>query len=212
MAKGLLYILLPDKHQVLVIDPATEGIEKEINVNKEPQQIFFAEKSNKIFVTSRRPESLTMINPDILAIVDVMNLDNPPFGININPTERYYYITDDVDNQLIIIPIKAVKQERMIPTEVKPHSIAFTPNDRIILVTNEGSNTISIISSLQEKVLKNIEVGIAPTDIVVTNDGKKVYVANHKDRTVSVIDIEKMKKIKDITVGENPVKLFIISQ
>jgi YVTN family beta-propeller protein len=112
----------------------------------------------------------------------------------------------------MVIPIKAVKQERMIPTEVKPQSVAFTPNDRIILVTNEGSNTISIISSLQEKVLKNIEVGIAPTAIVVTKDGKKAYVANHKDRIVSVIDIDGMKKIKDISVGENPVSLAIIDE
>lgn len=210
VAKGLLYVLLPDISKVLVIDPLTESIEEEIPVNRESERIVLSPREDRILITSKRPEMLTLINPNIRAIADTITLTYAPFGVTVNPTERYYYITNDRDNHISILPLKGSKRERLVPVELKPHSIVITPNDHLALVTNEGSNTVSVISTIQEKVLATFEVGISPTALAVTLDGKKAYIANSRDRTISVLQVESLKKEKEIVVGENPVEVILV--
>tara|TARA_Y100000310_G_scaffold68970_2_gene64312 strand:+ start:18925 stop:20010 length:1086 start_codon:yes stop_codon:yes gene_type:complete len=211
VADGLVYIVIPDKEKVFVVDPLTEVVDKEIPVGKEPQRIIASNDASQLFVSNFRSDTVGVINPNVQAVSSSIKINSRPFALGLSRTGRYLAVTNSVESKITIVPLKFPKRTRAVGVETAPSGVAFTPRDQLVLVANEGSNTVSFVSLNQDRVVDSVEVGIAPSNIVISSDGRKAYVANARDDYVSVLDVEGISVVKSILVGDGPIEVFLVN-
>ena len=176
VADGLIYVIIPEKNKVFIIDPLTEAVEKEIVVGKEPQRIAASNDASLLYVSNFRSDEVQIINPSVQAISNSIRINSRPLGLGLSHTERYLVVTNSVESKITIVPIKFPKRTRSVGVEATPSSVAFTPRDQLVLVTNEGSNVVSFVSLSQDKVVDRVEVGISPVDIVISRNGTPQHI------------------------------------
>jgi YVTN family beta-propeller protein len=167
-----------------VIDVATLGVRRTIDIGKGPHQIAFAGKRAYISgPESKTVDDVTLVDADALAY---SSLSNSVFAL---------------DRESGVISI--VGTERRIQAKPGIDSIAFAPGGRWGFVTNRSENAVHVLdSSTAEIVTTATDVGNAPDQISFTDDFAYVRAAGSEQ--VKMIRLSDLGKTPEASIATFP--------
>ena len=124
-------------------------------------------------------------------------------GKNQAETERYAFVTNEGDNNLIVVDLNTEKTVRVLPTGKAPHALAFT-NKGKGYVNNRGSKDLTVIDGNRFEVITTIPLSATSFQLALSPDGKTLAVAYKDALKVSLIDTSTDSVIKTISIGREP--------
>ena len=91
-------------------------------------------------------------------MVDNILVGFEPDGIDINPTNGLFYVTNRGSATVSVIDTSTNIVIATIPVGFLPLDVTVNPTNGLVYVTNGGSNTITVIDPLTNTVIDNIPV------------------------------------------------------
>ncbi len=100
-----LWNVNPDNHTVSVFDPFAHSKISEIKVGKKPRSLAKNPQNGFIWVVNKASASISIIDPDQLAVVDTIKLPHgsQPYGLVFSPAGHFAYVTLQAGNKLVQI-------------------------------------------------------------------------------------------------------------
>ena len=184
---------------VTVIDPASGGIIKEIEVGLHPNEIISDRKGRYVYVTNSNSDNVSVLDTRTDEISETISVRlqpeiNPffgdsPNGLCLSPDQKSLYIANGMDNALAVIKLsrKASRKgsgknslmQGFIPTGAYPSGLCLTPDGTLYVANLEASGA-------------NIGMNVPGT-------GNLIYNSHHMLASVSVIPVPDMKNLKAYT-------------
>lgn len=116
---------------------------------------------------------------------------------------RFAYVTNEGDNNLMVIDLEKEKTVATINTDKVPHALVFDNNSKGY-VNNRGSQILTVIDGNSFKVIKNIQLPATSFQLALSPD-KKILAVGYKDALmVSFIDTKTLELITSVPIGEEP--------
>lgn len=149
-----------------------------------------------------------------------------PYGIAIDPTDTYAYVTDSSTNVTYVYTInqntgKLNNSSKMI-TGNNPHGIVVDPNNlsennfSTIYIANTGSNTLSEFDGSTLDILHNpiTANGINPVAITIDPSGKFVYMVNSSSDNLTAFSVNSNGLLTQVSgspfmTARNPIAIAI---
>jgi YVTN family beta-propeller protein len=121
--------------------------------------------------------------------------------------ERFIYVTNEGDNNLMIIDLSTEKLAMTIPTGKTPHALAFTENGKCY-VNNRGSKDLTVIDANKRELTRTIPLPATSFQLALSPDGKTLAVAYKDALKISFINTATDEIIKTVAIGKEPEGVF----
>ncbi|EIC83827.1 hypothetical protein [Serratia sp. M24T3] len=203
---GKVYLCCENSATIVVIDPVTDKIVREIKVpSTNTHRLSITPQGDKLFTDNEEDASVTVVElaDNKGKVIDNIAMPGAVNGIAAAPHSRSI-ITSNADKpELIVINSKTHKIIKNIP--LRGHK----KGAQIVRFSQGGEFLIAIgdqepVATLFDGELNEIacfSVGNKPMDGCFSPDNKRLLIANEKDGTVSIIDIAQRKVIATPEVG-----------
>ena len=87
-------------------------------------------------------------NAQKYSVVATIPVGNTPYGVAINPTNGFVYVTNADSNTVSVMNPKTNTVVATIPVGNTPYGVAINPTNGLVYVTNVNSNTVSVVSTV----------------------------------------------------------------
>lgn len=180
--------------------PECPIVEATVSVGDMPRGIAIITATNRIYVTNRGADSVSIINGSTHSVIDTIDISSygsNPSGIAYHPSGFLYVSLADSD-KVAVINASTLSVTQNVDVGDNPAGVAVNPVTGKVYVANFGStstalDTVSVISG--STVVNTINVEDAPSQIAVNSVTNRIFVTNkgHGDNygqgsSVSVID------------------------
>ena len=200
---------------------------KNISINREPNQIYFDQKNNKIYVSGEKYH-LDNFVPTAVNITDESNDISynlsrlRSFGVSIIPGNNVTNVRDielnghvasdkmsvDSDSKMIYftnssgsalsVMDETTGNVTSIELDEDPFGLTVDPkNDNLYVLTSDGS--VSIVNATAKEEIANINVDENLIDLSIDPDRKTLYVADFDSNMIYPIDVE--SKTKELAIS-----------
>ena len=121
--------------------------------------------------------------------------------------ERFIYVTNEGDNNLMIIDLNTEKLVKTIATGKTPHVLAFTENGKCY-VNNRGSKDLTVIDANKLELIRTIPLPATSFQLALSPDGKTLAVAYKDTLKISFVNTATDEIIKTAAIGIEPEMAF----
>ncbi|WP_064196965.1 MULTISPECIES: YncE family protein [Emticicia] len=162
------FIALGETSFVYVLNTKTKNIEKTIKVDPFPTNVW-AVADGKIYVENKIANTINVIDPISLNIVEYLDLDFPPGQMAYHPTLNELWICQANQTKVAYFERKnnLWSLKGTITTGDDAHAITFTKDLKKAFVVNQRGNTVSVIDASTHQKTNDIQVGSYPNGIVL---------------------------------------------
>ena len=137
-----------------------------------------------------------------------VKVGSAPAYVVLDEQGKFAYVTDTMDNNLLVVDLGQRKIVNMIATGKMPNGLRMSPDGRELYVASLVGNSVSIIDLTRLVEVARIPVGKAPVQVGFTPNGRRAYVSLRDENSVAVIDTVQRKQIATVAVGRNPIQVF----
>ncbi len=113
---------------------------------------------------------------------------------------RYAYVTNEGDNNLLVVDLKSEKVVATLATSKIPHGLVFTREGKGY-VNNRGEASLTVIDGISMTVLKSIPLPATSMQIALSPDGRTLAVGYKDALLVSFIDTASDRIVGSVTIG-----------
>src|SRR5208282_815814 len=121
--------------------------------------------------------------------------------------DRLAYITNEGDNNLMVVDLNAEKVMKTVPTGKTPHALAFTKEGKCY-VNNRGTRDLTVIDASRFEVIRTLPLPAISFQLALSPDGKTLAVAYKDALELSLIDTAADNITKTIPIGKAPEGVF----
>jgi YVTN family beta-propeller protein len=186
---------------VTVIDLATNTVSNVITGFNGPSGFAITPDGNFAYVNnygampcgsmSGDGDTVSVVDLNTEMIVDTVDVDLAPAGLEVTPDGEFVYVINYVDGNPGTGTINIIRtSDNMVVGTITgfsgPFAIAITPDGRYAYVTNFGSNnfapygtTVSAVDLNTNTIIATIDLAIQPAGIAVSPDSRYVYATNY---------------------------------
>ena len=208
--KGLIFVVNSDSNSITVIDSTSNNIlSNNITVGKNPSSIALDPITNRLYVTNKGSDSISIIdyflsdnNKFHMTSNSTIRVGTSPTGIAINPDTNTIYVANYYDNSISIINGSAKNVDEVINVETNPSSIDIDPSSNKIYVANYGSDSISVIDGSTNTIINTIKVDKFPRGLYYNQESEILHVISSQSNTIS--QIKNTTLLTGITYNINP--------
>jgi YVTN family beta-propeller protein len=186
----------PPGHQVTVIDPATQAVEKTIDLGAplEPLGVALDRTGDKAYVTNWMGRSVSVIDTAAEAkVADVVlsPATNPdqadhPSAVAANPMRDEVYTANANSDTVSVIDttndsVAATIGVALVPSGPKgsnPIGLGVSPDGRGLYVALAGENAIAVVDLDRREVTGFVPTAWYPSAVSVTPDGQRLVITN----------------------------------
>ncbi|MEA2459925.1 MAG: hypothetical protein QOH90_102 [Actinomycetota bacterium] len=191
---GGVWVTLPDRGEVIRIDPETMTISDTIHVGADPSGITIGKGS--VWVSNGGSSTVSRISPETDDVVQTIELPGGPAGIAFGAGG--VWVANSFNASVSHIDPESGEIMATIGVGDRPVDVAV--DDHGVWVSNATSDTVSRVDPVHELEVQTVPVGSRPDAIVAGPEG--VWVSNLVDGTVSNIDPETNGVVQTIPVGD----------
>jgi len=166
--------------------------------------IAFDSANNRMYVTNRSDDTVSVINTATNAVTATITVGNAPWGIAFDSANNRMYVANRSDDTVSVINTATNAVTATITVGNAPWGIAFDSANNRMYVGNNLDDTVSVINTATNAVTATITVGDVPRGIAFDSANNRMYVVNYLDDTVSVINTATNAVTATITVGDGP--------
>ena len=111
-------------------------------------------------------------------------------GIVVSADGRTVYVSDQPNNQLVVVDIASRKATGVIALGESPEGVGISPDGRWVAAAVEETNDVAFVDTRTQRKAFVIKVrGKNPEHAVFAPDGRHVFVSAEEGEAVDVIDV-----------------------
>jgi YVTN family beta-propeller protein len=198
--------------KIVVVDVATQKVAGEIDFGygARPHCAVFGPKDGMLYVTTEMDQSVSIIDPKTLKIIDAIPTGQPESHMLALSHDGLRGYTANVGPGTVsVLDIKARKTLKVIPVSGSVQRIAISNDDRWVFTADVTAPRLAVIDTAANAVtnwvkLDGLGYGSAPTP-----DGRFLLIAIPDANAVDVIDLKSMTVVEKIPVGKSPQEVLV---
>ena len=201
-----------DGRLLRVIDLATRAIVGTVDFGKgvRPHCAVFGPKNGLLYVTTELNNSVTVIDPRSLSIIETIPTGQPESHmLAITRDGRRGYTSNVGPGTVSVLDLEAKKVLAIIPISRTAQRISLSVDDRWVFTADQTKPQLAVIDTATNQVktwvpLSGFGYGTAPTP-----DGRWLVVALPSVNKVAVVDLESMKVVREFDVPRAPQEVLV---
>ena len=194
----ILYVLYRAENLFGIIDGEKNETRKEIAVGKSPQEMFFDEAADRMYITNQISSTITVIDLKKEEVTQTFKAGNSPEGIVV--TKEKIYVTNPSENTVVVIDKKLGFISKEIAVGSDPGPMLLSEDQRKIYVLNRGSNDITIINTAIDAFIDTWFAGDQPEQFAISPHERFIYVTSPTG-VVTILPIRQPREYREMRVG-----------
>ncbi len=191
------------KQTITLIDPTTEKILDEVEINKSWYGLVFNKDENRLYASGGNDNMIVIysINDSKLVKSDSIVLGKPwpvkisPTGLALDEEHGKLFIATKEDSSLYVADILS-KQFSILKLGHEAYACVVSPDSKRLYVSLWGGDKVAVVDLESNTLHSEIPVGSRPNDMTLTKNGRYLFVSHGNDNSVSVIDTKAEKVIE----------------
>jgi len=201
-----------DGTNIVVIDVASHKVvgEIELGYGARPHCAVFGPTDGLLYVTTEMDDSVTIIDPKTLKIIDAIPTGEPESHMLALSHDGLRGYTANVGPGTVsVLDVKARKTLKVIPVSGNVQRIAISNDDRWVFTADETAPRLAVIDTAANAVAKWVKLDGLGYGSAPTPDGRFLLIAIPDANAVDVIDLKTMAVVEKVAVGKDPQEVLV---
>jgi YVTN family beta-propeller protein len=201
-----------DGTKVVVIDVAAHKVVGEIDLGygARPHCAVFGPTDGLLYVTTELDESVTMVDPKTLKIIDAIPTGQPESHmLALSHDGMRGYTANVGPGTVSVLDVKARKTVKVIPVSGNVQRIAISNDDRWVFTADQTAPRLAVIDTATNTVKTWVKLDGTGYGSAPTVDGRFLLIAIPDANAVDVIDLKTMTLVQKVAVGKNPQEVLV---
>jgi PQQ-dependent catabolism-associated beta-propeller protein len=168
-----------------------------------------AKDSGKVFVSSEKDHTLTVIDAKTMAVSGVIKTCKRPRHMKLIEGNTKLMVACSDSSKADIIDIASGKSVARIAFGDDPEVFDLSLDGKTAYLSAEDEGALTVVDMATGKAIKSIPVGKEPEGVLTSPDGKRVYVTSEVANMVHVVDPVAGSVVKNIAVGKRPRRMIL---
>ena len=190
---GLIFVSNEKSNNLIVLDPKTHKVVKDIKTSRRPRDMHFSADRSKLYVACGDDDVIEVIDMAKLEVIGRIPTGQSPETFALDERRRRIYIANEESSTLAIIDIDKGIIVHEVPTGGEPEGVLLSEDGKIIYVTSEVGNLVHMVDTEGGHVINDVVVGTRPRRFAATPDRKELWVTAELSGEVYIIDREKFE-------------------
>ena len=187
---GLIFVSNEKSNNLIVIDPKTHQVVKDIKTSRRPRDMHFNAAHDKLYVACGDDDVIDIIDVAKLEVVGKLATGTSPETFAIDEAKRRIYVSNEEGSSLSIIDIDQNIIVQEVPTGAEPEGVAISKDGKVVYVTSEVGDLVHEVDAVGGHVTRDVVVGTRPRRFAATPDGKQLWVTTELSGEVYIIDLD----------------------
>ena len=209
-----LFVSIPEKKQVAVIDTSRWEVSHHIDAGLRPARLALQPDGQYLWAAGEGPSdtSLAAFRTDTSAPVARLPIGRGSHDLVVTNNSSFVFVTNSEDNSISIIDTRALAKVKEIKVGRGPVAAAYSELADALYVCATETGEIAVLDAKTLALTKTIRTKPGLSDIAAAPGGRHVLAVNRKTDTVEVIDASSAEIIQTGTVGKGPVQITFSSE
>lgn len=190
--RGLLYVVTKDNNSLYIIDLATKGVVKRVDLGGEAYTCLLSHDGRQLYITCWGCDRLLIFDTHKRVFTGAVAVGDNPNDICLTKDGRWMFVANANDNSVSVIDVRKKTVVETLNAALFPNSLpgsttnalALSDDDKTLYVANADNNCLAVFDVSRPGAGRSkgfIPVGWYPTAVRVI--GGKIWVANGKGFT-----------------------------
>jgi PQQ-dependent catabolism-associated beta-propeller protein len=185
---GLVFDSNEKTNNIVVIDPATFKIVKDIKTCRRPRDLHFSADHAKLYVACGDDDLIQILDVVKLAVVGKIKTGPSPEAFGIDEKRGRLYVSEEEASALAVIDMASDRIVQEVPTGAEPEGVLVADDGNTVYLTSEAGDLVHEVAADTGKVTCDVIAGLRPRRIAATPDGKELWVTAELAGEVDIID------------------------
>lgn len=223
----IIAVVNNDSRSVTMVEVPGLKIRSEIIVGRDPRHVAFNNQGDRIFVTNRWDDSLSIIDVNASSVEKTIELCDEPVGVLALESNRVFVSCQGAAKVAVVDPDEGLVVE-LVEVATAPRGMAFDRLRNLLYVTHFLDGRISVIDPETLQVLNTISTGADSnlvSGITISPDGSRAWVPHERSNVgneailfdttvfpvVTAIDLERQVQVFNarihLDISDQPVNM-----
>jgi len=131
-----LYVANEASNSLMIINPATKEILREIEINEQPHYVALSPDETKAYVSNRGSDNISVIDTKTFEILSTIQVGDEPHEIALNPEGTVLYVTNAGSFDVSVVDLGAGEEIKRLAASRGTWGIDRSPDGTKLYVTN----------------------------------------------------------------------------
>jgi YVTN family beta-propeller protein len=201
-----LFVSIPEKEQIAVIDTADWGVSKSLDLGFKPTRVAIQPDGEYLWVAAAANShpSLAAFRTRTLEFAASVSVGKGDHVIATSGDSRFVFVTNGEDNSVSVIDTRTLEKVIDIQLAQRPVAVTYSDLAKAVYVSLAGTGSVVVIDVKTLKVIKTIGADPGVEAIACTPGGRYVFALNREKDLVQVIDCSVNEIVQSGRVGKGP--------
>jgi YVTN family beta-propeller protein len=205
-----LFVSIPEKGQIAVIDTSRWEVAKYIEAGLRPARLALQPDEQYLWAAGSEGDSNTSavaFRTDTFAPVARLPIGRGNHAFAVTRNSTFVFITNGEDDSISIIDTRALAKVKEIKVGRGPVAATYSELADALYVCVADAGEIAVVDAKTLTLAKTIRAQTGLADIATAPGGRHVLAVNRKTDVVEVIDTSSSEIIQTGTVGKAPFQI-----
>ena len=159
---GLVFISNEKSNNIIVIEPKTYKVVKDLKVSRRPRDMHFSADHTRLYVACGDDDVIDIIDVAKLEVVGRIPTGPSPEIFAIDEQRRRIYVSNEEGSSLSIIDLDQAITVQEVPTGAEPEGVFISEDGANVYVTSEVGDLVHQIDAEGGYVVQDVVVGTRP--------------------------------------------------
>ena len=152
---GLVFVSNEKTNNIIVIDPKTYKVVKDLRTSRRPRDMHFSADHTKLYVACGDDDVIDVIDVAKLEVVGKLTTGSSPETFGIDEKRRRIYVSNEEGSSLSVIDMDQNIIIHEVPTGAEPEGVFVGEDGHFVYVTSEVGDLIHLIDADSGNVVKD---------------------------------------------------------
>ncbi|HEX9918145.1 MAG TPA: YncE family protein, partial [Pyrinomonadaceae bacterium] len=204
--KELLYITVPERSAVVVVNTITRKIVEtiEIDGSHKPMRVALEPDGSRLWVGLDESPLVAVIDTATNKLLRTIGVGAGLHNITFTGDGAFAYVTNSAADTVSAINTKTLAKVADIPTGKTPVPVAYSAASRLVYVASLNGASVLAIDPATQKVAANIPVARGVVALAFEPRGRYGFAINQLDSNVTVFDAATNRVVGGTNVVKSP--------
>jgi DNA-binding beta-propeller fold protein YncE len=197
--------------EIAIVDLKMMKVIHSVKSGHETEGMEFSRDGRFLLVTNEGDDTVSVYRTGSGQPVRVVKVDkgSRPRGIRASPNGKYYVVTLENANRLIVLDSRDMKVVKTIATKAGPYGVSFDPSGKRVLVAAARDKTLQVFDANTYEHVSDVPIGQRCWHFSFSPDGTRLLLACGRSNAVYVLDGSSYQPIKQI--GDLPLAWGVVT-
>ncbi len=208
----LLFVTMPERGEIAVIDTVLRKALTAIAVGKNPVRIAMQPDGKAAWIGLDGSPYVVAIDVARRRVVTTLEAGEGLHTLAFTPDSRLLLVTNSSSDNVSVIDTKQTRKVATVAVGTTPVAIAYGPASRLLYVGALNGGGVSVIDPLTLKVARTIPLERGVVALRADPKGRYLWAVNQLTSKVTVIDTANHSVLAEATVGDEPDQIAFTEQ